>query len=152
MHNSAATRQKQAFAPQVKITLTRTPALRVSVSQSSGGEFGEVCRLLGLCSARDTSHTIVRVFRFVVSHQGDARDEGKGIKSAQVAQEERLNRLTAMHHLNRLVEAGLLEKRGPKYFMRTKSFEEMVEEMQREAEESFARARLIMRRLRQSEF
>ena len=118
-------------------------------------EVGELCRFLGLVTPRDTEKTAVRVFRFVIHQQcsisrgrNAAERESGGIKSSAVAEAESLNRLTAMHHLNRMVEAGILEKRGSKYFLRQPDLEEMVSEMEQEMEEAFSRARLIAERIR----
>lgn len=118
-------------------------------------EFAELCRFMGLVSPRDTEKTAVRVFRFVIRQEcstsrgrNAAERESNGIGSSAVAEAESLNRLTAMHHLNRMVEAGILEKRGSKYFLRQPDLEEMVAEMEQEMEEAFTRARLIAERIR----
>ncbi|MFQ5406601.1 MAG: hypothetical protein ACE5DI_05600 [Candidatus Micrarchaeia archaeon] len=101
-------------------------------------EFEEFFKILGLLSERDTNQTVVRVFRVIVQNDTD-----EGLRSSTLAQLARLNRLTTMYHLNRLVEAGLLEKHQARYFFKKSALEQTVKEFEREAEESFARARRL---------
>ncbi len=162
----AFSRQAQKFreSPQqgegVPAAIRARPALRIRGDDAD--ECEELCRLLGVLSPRDTQQTAVRVFRFVVRFEPSSQGEGggsgsspssasgdanRGIRSSAVAEQACINRLTAMHHLNRFVEAGLLEKRGSGYFLRQPNLEELIGEMESEAEETFARARMLARRL-----
>ncbi|MDD5348343.1 MAG: SIMPL domain-containing protein [Candidatus Omnitrophica bacterium] len=104
-------------------------------------EFEELCNLFGAVSQRDTGRTVVRVFRVVVQNA----DPQKGIGSSELADIESLNRLTALHHLNRLAEMGMLEKRGPRYFPR--DFDVIFDELEKQAIENIKRARIIARQL-----
>lgn len=104
-------------------------------------ECEELCKLLGALSQRDTGRTVVRVFRVVVQRS----DPQTGIGSSELAQLERINRLTALHHLNRLHEMGLVQKQGSRYFLR--SFDEIFDEMEADAIESIKRARTLARQI-----
>jgi DNA-binding IclR family transcriptional regulator len=68
-----------------------------------------------------------------------------GIGSSELAEIETINRLTVLHHLNRLAELGMLEKRGSRYYPR--GFDEIFDEFEKQALENINRARLIARQL-----
>ena len=108
-------------------------------------EFEQICRLFGALSERDTGHTVVRVYKVVVERSHPQ----KGIGSSELADIESLNRLTALHHLNRLAELGMLEKRGPRYYPR--DFEQIFDEFEKQAMENIKRARIIARQLERQE-
>jgi len=109
--------------------------------QIPAGEFEHICRLFGALSERDTGHTVVRVYKVVI----ERAHPQNGIGSSELAEMERLNRLTALHHLNRLAELGMLEKRGPRYYPR--DFDEIFDEFEKQAMENIRRARIIARQL-----
>jgi len=113
--------------------------------QITAGEFEQICRLFGALSERDTGHTVVRVYKVVI----ERAHPQEGIGSSELAEIESLNRLTALHHLNRLAELGMLEKRGPRYYPR--DFEEIFDEFEKQAMENIRRARMIARQLERQE-
>jgi|GEM_PF-1525419 len=113
--------------------------------QIPAGEFEQICRLFGALSERDTGHTVVRVYKVVI----ERAHPQEGIGSSELAEIESLNRLTALHHLNRLAELGMLEKRGPRYYPR--DFDEIFDEFEKQAMENIRRARIIARQLERQE-
>jgi len=113
--------------------------------QIPADEFEQICRLFGALSERDTGHTVVRVYKVVIERSHPQN----GIGSSELAEIESLNRLTALHHLNRLAELGMLEKRGPRYYPR--DFEEIFDEFEKQAIENIKRARMIARQLERQE-
>jgi len=113
--------------------------------QIPAGEFEQICRLFGALSERDTGHTVVRVYKVVI----ERAHPQEGIGSSELAEIESLNRLTALHHLNRLAELGMLEKRGPRYYPR--DFDEIFDEFEKQAMENIRRARMIARQLERQE-
>ena len=108
-------------------------------------EFEKICRFFGALSERDTGHTVVRVYRVVI----EKSHPENGIGSSELAEIESLNRLTALHHLNRLAELGMLEKRGPRYFPR--DFDDIFDEFEKQAIENIRRVRLVARQLEKQE-
>jgi len=116
---------------------------KASAVQHKAGEiqFEEFCKLTGVVSPRDTDLTVVRVFRVVVERSSP----DSGIGSSELAHISRLHRLTALHHLNRLSQLGLLEKREGRYYAR--DFGDIVRQMEDEMHESIRRAREIARRM-----
>jgi len=109
----------------------------------SEAEIEEFCKAFGLLSPRDTSRTVVKVFRVVVRK---AAQEGE-FKSAEIAEEARVNRITAIHHLNRLLERELLEKDDNSYRLRQQSFQEMFEMMAQEQERMLRRMRILTKKM-----
>jgi len=138
-HAQAA--QEQAVAAQHG----QQSQIQAIQEQRAAGEFEQICRLFGALSERDTGHTVVRVYRVVVERAHPQH----GIGSSELADIESLNRLTALHHLNRLAELGMLEKRGPRYYPR--DFEEIFDEFEKQALENIRRARLVARQLEKQE-
>ena len=130
---------KDPGSPVVAVERQRQPAAR---RRASDDGFAELCRLCGALSQRDTDGTVVRVFRVVVTRTGD----GKTIGSSELARLGRINRLTALHHLNRLEKFGLVEKEGVGRF-RMRDFDDIFDELEAHALESLKRARGIARRL-----
>lgn len=121
-------------------------ATRAALQQQiPADEFEHICRLFGALSERDTGHTVVRVYRVVIERSHPQN----GIGSSELAEIETLNRLTALHHLNRLAELGMLEKRGSRYYPR--DFEEIFDEFEKQAMENIRRARMIARQLERQE-
>ena len=62
--------------------------------------------------------------------------KGEGISSADLKLKPPIPRSTVIYHLNRLMELGIIVKRGRKYYLRatemTKVFEEIEYDIQRE--------------------
>ena|SRR3989338_5113228 len=104
-------------------------------------ELEELCRFFGALSSRDTERTVVRVFRVVITRASP----DKGIGSSEIANMESINRLTVLHHLNRLAELGVVDKRGVRYFMR--DIDEVLGDFEEHALESIRRARRIAREM-----
>ena len=141
--------QKQPQAPEQQGQAPATPQDAVqrhqAPEQGPADEFEQICRLFGALSERDTGHTVVRVYKVVI----ERANPKNGIGSSELADIESLNRLTALHHLNRLAELGMLEKRGPRYYPR--DFEEIFDEFEKHALENIRRARVIARQLERQE-
>ena len=131
----------QVGEPQKTQIIVRTTTTTQKGPGTDDEQLEELCRFFGALSQRDTERTVVRVFRVVVQRTGP----DKGIGSSELANEEHLNRLTALHHLNRLAELGLLDKRDGRYFM--KDFDGLFAQMEQEMLESIRRAREIARRM-----
>ncbi len=104
-------------------------------------DFEELCRFFGALSSRDTERTVVRVFKVVITRA----DPNRGIGSSEIASMESINRLTALHHLNRLAELGVVDKRGGRYFMR--DIDDVLGDFEEHALESIRRARRIAREM-----
>lgn len=116
---------------------------------TAGDEAGleEFFREMKLLTERDTEKTVVLVFRTVVLNYKKGE-----FSSTQVSRSSGLNRLTCIHHLKRLKEAGLVEKNNSKYVLSVESLDEFVLEAKREMLESFAEMELLAAKLDESFF
>ncbi|MFH1470619.1 MAG: winged helix-turn-helix domain-containing protein, partial [Candidatus Micrarchaeota archaeon] len=75
------------------------------VSGNRGDPVETICEAMGVVSGRDTDRTVIQVFRTVVRH---SREDGIG--GSELSELSGLNRITCLHHLKRLEEAGLIER------------------------------------------
>lgn len=107
----------------------------IQSSQSADDELEVLCRSLRIISARDMDGTVTVVFRSILI---EGRDRAVG--SSELAAASRLNRVTVIHHLQRLERLGLVEHAQHKYRLRASGLSEMVEKMRAEMMESFEQA------------
>lgn len=59
----------------------------------------------------------------------EAARDGKGLSSSEMDLETKLARSTVIYHLNRFRDAGLIVKRGRKYFLRAAKMEGVIQEI-----------------------
>lgn len=87
------------------------------------------CRSIHLVSQRDTDGTVTTVMRVMLK-------EGAGqlIGSSDLAAAARLNRVTVIHHLRRLEQAGLVEHTAHKYRLAVSSFAHVVRQMREDTD------------------
>ncbi len=100
------------------------------------------CRRLSIISSRDMDGTVTVVFRSMLQ-EGRARPVG----SSELAGLTRLNRVTIIHHLQRLEQMGLVEHTERKYRLRVHDLGEAVEQMREQMMRSFEEAESIAERL-----
>ncbi len=104
-------------------------------SPSADDELEVLCRSLRIISARDMDGTVTVVFRSILIAGRD-----RAVGSSELAAAARLNRVTVIHHLQRLERLGLVEHSQHKYRLRASGLSEMVERMRAEMMESFEQA------------
>lgn len=105
-------------------------------------------RSLGMFGLRDRDKSCFRLFiELLKSGRGD-----KALSSDELAYRLRLSRGTVVHHLTRLMDAGIVIKSGNTYLLRERSLvtlvEEIREDMERACDDLAAVAELIDKRLR----
>lgn len=105
-------------------------------------------RSLGLFGLRDRDKSCFRLFiELLKSGRGD-----KALSSDELAYRLRLSRGTVVHHLTRLMDAGIVIKSGNSYLLREHSLvtlvEEIREDMERACDDLRAVAELIDKTLR----
>lgn len=111
------------------------PAQPRPASRADDDNLEELCRSLRIISARDMDGTVTVVFRSILI---EGRDRAVG--SSELAAASRLNRVTVIHHLQRLERLGVVEHAEHKYRLRASGLSEMVERMRSEMMESFEQA------------
>ena len=88
---------------------------------------------LGLFNLRDKDKSCFRVF--ITLLQG--LKENKKMTSDEIAMRTRLSRGTVVHHLNKLMDSGIVVNQRNKYSLRMDNLEEMVEHIKRDADEAW---------------
>ena len=82
---------------------------------------------LGLFNLRDKDSSCFRIFVILVN---DLRSGKIGLSSDEIAYKANLSRGTVVHHLNKLIESGLVVNADNKYFLKVNSLEELVFEVE----------------------
>ena len=89
---------------------------------------------LGLFNPRDKDKSCYRVFLTLIK---DLKNHGSGLSSDELAILTGLTRGTAVHHLNRLMEAGIVSNHRGKYSLRVETLEELVEDIRTQINKTF---------------
>jgi predicted transcriptional regulator len=117
----------EAFAKYVILDLRTPPA----------AEFNEdvewVCKCFGFLEPRDKEKTAARIFKALL----EAMKEGKGFSSDELAEKIGLTRGTIVHHLNNLIQGGLVVHREGRYELRGMSLRRTVQEIERDINRIF---------------
>ena len=79
---------------------------------------------IGLFSPRDKDSSCFRVF-ITLFH--DVKDGSKGLKSEEIAQQTDLSRGTVVHHLNKLMDRGIVAQADNEYFLKVDSLTTMTQ-------------------------
>jgi predicted transcriptional regulator len=85
------------------------------------------CEVFGLSGSENESDSIEQqiLMSFI---QAAYKDEGLG--SSELKLDTKLARSTVIYHLNRFIDAGLLVKRGRKYYLRASEMSKAIEEIE----------------------
>lgn len=105
-----------------KITLVRKKVTENRTINDLLLRFGES---LGLFSSRDKDKSCYRIFILLIK----ALKADLDFTSDEIAVQTGLTRGTVVHHLNRLMEAGIVTSERTKYFLNVKNLEDLVEQM-----------------------
>lgn len=85
---------------------------------------------LGLFGERDKNKSCFRMFIELVK----AVKQEQGLTSEELAQKLGLTRATIVHHLNTLMERGIIVHQANQYIIRGDKLSELVEDIQRDVE------------------
>ncbi len=88
---------------------------------------------LGLFGDRDKEKSRFRVFLELLK----AAKVKRGLSSEQLATRTDLSRATIIHHLNFLIEQGLVIERYSRYYLRVENLEELIDIIQNDVEKIF---------------
>ncbi|MBN1274702.1 helix-turn-helix transcriptional regulator [Candidatus Woesearchaeota archaeon] len=89
---------------------------------------------LGLFNPRDKDKSCYRVFLALIK---DLKASKQGLTSDEVAAATKLSRGTAIHHLNRLMEAGIVLNERGRYALRVDTLEGLVAEIRTGVDQAF---------------
>lgn len=123
---------------RITIVTMRKPA-RTSVNEELQW-FGSS---LGLFSLRDKDRSMFRIFIELVK----SAKLGQPMSSDGLAESTGLSRGTVVHHLNKLIESGLVLYDGRNYWLRDSNLELLVDEIRKDAEKTIEDLRRVAREL-----
>jgi biotin operon repressor len=83
---------------------------------------------LGLFNLRDKNKSCFRIFIELLK----SAKLNKPLSSDQLADNLNLSRGTVIHHINRLMEAGLVIHEGNNYYLRVNNLSELIEELEKD--------------------
>jgi predicted transcriptional regulator len=111
------------------MTFTRITIIKASANNNSNINdmlkwFGAS---LGLFNLRDKDGSCFRIFIVLLK---DLKSHDKGLSSDDIAEKTFLSRGTVVHHLNKLMDSGIVANAGSKYFLTVDSLEELVDEVE----------------------
>lgn len=89
---------------------------------------------LGLFNLRDKDRSCFRVF---VSLLKNLKKGEAGMTSDEIAEETTLSRGTVVHHLNKLMEAGIVVVERGRYLLKVNNLEELVEVVRNDVNKAF---------------
>ena len=94
---------------------------------------------LGLFNLRDKNKSCFRIFIQLIK-AAKLRDP---LSSDQMADELNLSRGTVVHHIARLMEAGLVVHQGNRYILRVDNLSELIEEVEKDIQRTLSDLRTV---------
>ncbi|MDD4878821.1 MAG: ArsR family transcriptional regulator [Candidatus Nanoarchaeia archaeon] len=89
---------------------------------------------MGLFTCRDRSKSCYRIFLELLK----AAKQGKALSSDEIAYRLHLSRGAVVHHLNNLIDSGMVLAQKNKYALREASLDLLVKDLKKEMDEMFA--------------
>lgn len=89
---------------------------------------------LGLFNLRDKDKSCFRVFLELVK----AAKHGTPITSDEMAEKLHLSRGTVIHHINKMIESGIIIHQQNKYMLRVDNLSQLIEELRKDAERTLS--------------
>jgi len=94
---------------------------------------------LGLFNQRDKDKSCFRIFITLLKSAKVKRE----LSSDELASMTGLSRGTVVHHLNKLISAGLVESYRSKYMLRVETLDALVEKLRQDLDETMRELRLV---------
>ena len=98
---------------------------------------------LGLFNLRDKDKSCFRVFIELLK----AAKLDRPMTSDEIAEKLILSRGTVIHHINKLIEAGIVIPQNNRYMLRVNNLKLLVDEIQRDAERAFEDLRNVAKEI-----
>jgi len=87
---------------------------------------------LGLFNLRDKDKSCFRIFIELLK----VTKLGRPVSSDELAAKLGLSRGTVIHHINKLIESGIVVTEGNRYLLRVNNLRELIEEIQKDIQRS----------------
>ena len=98
--------------------------VKTPVKSDYENDLNWLCESLGFVSNRDSEKTGAKIFCSIV------RANSSGIKSEDIAKECEITKGNVIHHLSKYLRAGLVIRDKNKYYLRSRSIEKSLHEME----------------------
>ncbi len=98
-------------------------------------------RSLGLFNPRDKDRSLFRIFIELLQ----ASKHKQELSSEQIKHLLNISRGTVVHHLNKLIEAGIVVENHNRYKLRVDSLELLIDELERDIKRNFEDLREVAR-------
>ncbi len=108
-------------------------SIRKSGPKSLNQEIQQFSNSLGLFNLRDKEKSCYRIFIELMK----AAKADRPLSSDELAYKLNLTRGTVVHHLNRLMESGIVIVQRNKYMLRTKNLVQLINMLKKDANEFF---------------
>ena len=99
-----------------------------------------LCRSLGLFGERDKEKSCYRVFIELLKNN-------KGLSSDEIADNTRITRGTVIHHVNKLMDSGLVISQKNRYKLRTRNLHRLIKEIEEDVEETLLEMEKIAKKI-----
>ena len=106
---------------------------RLPIEPSIDEDLKWMCEALGLCGPKDKDKTCMRVFKRVIITTQD----GTGVTSSELVEEFGLSRTSIVHHLNHLLQSGIVERKKSRYLLRRNNLQRTLTELQHDVQRMF---------------
>ncbi|MBI2664342.1 ArsR family transcriptional regulator [Candidatus Woesearchaeota archaeon] len=123
-----------------RITIIRTARPHQRSVNDELRWFGES---LGLFSERDKDSSLYRLFVELIK----SSRHGQALTSDELAFHLKLSRGTVVHHLNKLLESGIVLADGNRYALRVQNLEILVDELRRDIRRTMENLKSIAKQL-----
>ena len=119
-----------------KITIIKS---RVPVHKDLNEELQFFGNSLGLFSLRDKDKSCFRIFIELLK----ATKKNNPLTSDEIADKLKLSRGTVVHHINRLMESGIVVNQKNRYMLRVDNLEILIEELEKDIKRNLEDLRSI---------
>jgi len=123
-----------------KITVTH---LRKPVKKDVNSELQWFGDSLGLFGLRDKDKSCFRIFIELLK----AAKNNYAISSDEIAYKTGLTRGTVIHHINKLIDSGIIVQAGKGYVLRVHNLEAVVDEIKKDLDRSMGDLKIIAKEI-----
>lgn len=102
-----------------------------------------LCHSLGLFPVRDYNSSMYRLFIELIKDRKADRVSSSDVLAVRVG----LSRGTVVHHLNKMIDSGIVDRLDEGYALRSESVEGMVEQMRSRIDDLFKDIEDVARRI-----
>ncbi len=124
---------------RITIVRTRRPVSRGGINE----DIKWLCSSLGLFTLRDKDSSCYRIFVELLKGSRAQR----ALSSDDMAYMLGLSRGTVVHHINRLMDSGLVVSEKGRYILRMDNLEVLVDELERDLERAFEDMKAAAKRI-----